>query len=92
MKYNSRDYFRATGVLPAQDDLERVNCDKVGAFGHSQCGWCETHNRPRSYCPSECHVEETEFHDDPDPCPICRNPDPYEDPCGCFTELHYGKD
>jgi hypothetical protein len=38
------------GVTPQQDDLERVNCDRVGDIGHFQCGVCEKHNQPRFIC------------------------------------------
>lgn len=35
---------------PQQDDLDRVNCDRVGELGHSCCGVCEKHNKPRFQC------------------------------------------
>jgi hypothetical protein len=40
----------AVGTDPIQDDLERSNCDKAGHPGHSCCGWCITHNKPRYMC------------------------------------------
>jgi hypothetical protein len=35
---------------PVHDDLERVNCDRVGEPGHWQCGICDNHSRPRFEC------------------------------------------
>jgi len=43
-------FFKATGHTPVNDDLERVNCEKAGEFGHMSCGWCEEHNQPEFYC------------------------------------------
>lgn len=40
----------ATGRVPERDELERVNCDKVGEKGHRLCGWCIPCNRPRYDC------------------------------------------
>ncbi len=39
-------FTQATGAAPENDDLERVNCPKVGTAGHRQCGWCEVHEQP----------------------------------------------
>ncbi len=53
------DYYQfkaKTGHPPVYDDLTRVNCAKVGEFGHWQCGWCDIHDRPRFQCGSECLV------------------------------------
>lgn len=38
------------GHKPEQDDLERSNCDRVGSVGHSMCGWCDEHEKPRFMC------------------------------------------
>lgn len=35
---------------PERDDLERVNCDKAGEFGHFMCGICAEHTKPRFEC------------------------------------------
>lgn len=35
---------------PIQDDMERINCNKVGMVGHQQCGICKEHNQPRFRC------------------------------------------
>ena len=45
------EQFRAlTGRWPMHDDLERVNCDKVGQVGHFCCGWCERRGIPSFEC------------------------------------------
>lgn len=45
------DVFRLrTRREPKNDDLERVNCNRVGEFGHFMCGWCPDHNAPRFHC------------------------------------------
>lgn len=44
------EFKRLTGRMPEHDDLERVNCDKVGAVGHWQCGWCDEHCSPNFSC------------------------------------------
>lgn len=38
------------GYLPVDDDLERVNCSKVGRTGHQMCGWCFQCDKPRFIC------------------------------------------
>lgn len=44
----TRDQFiEATGRIPEPGDLERVNCDEIGAFFHRKCGWCERGNLPQ---------------------------------------------
>jgi len=40
-------FLAATGREPEQDDLERANCDKAGAIGHSCCGWNKLLNKPQ---------------------------------------------
>lgn len=35
----AEQFTMAVGVAPADDDLERCNCDKPGHFGHWACGW-----------------------------------------------------
>ena len=37
-KISYRQYFNIVGRPPAQDDLERVNCDCAGKMGHESCG------------------------------------------------------
>ena len=44
------EFKEKTGEWAVGDDLERVNCKEVGKFGHSQCGWCEEHDKPRFSC------------------------------------------
>ena len=46
----AKEFELRVGLPPKQDDLDRVNCEKVGTPGHVQCGWCWTHNRPRFEC------------------------------------------
>lgn len=41
------DFVQAAGREPEQDDLERVNCAKAGAIGHTCCGWNHELNKPQ---------------------------------------------
>ena len=43
-------FAQATGFNPEDDDMERVNCDRVGTKGHISCGWCDKHAKPRFLC------------------------------------------
>lgn len=54
----AEEFEKKFGAPPIQDDLERVNCPTVGDFGHSQCGVCAKHNKPRFLC--GCFVESAE--------------------------------
>lgn len=47
---SERQFTEVAGHAPANDDLERANCDKAGQIGHWSCGWCEQCNRPRYQC------------------------------------------
>lgn len=38
------------GIKPKNDDLERVNCPRVGELGHWMCGICSIHHGPRFAC------------------------------------------
>lgn len=48
-------YFLKEYRWPKDDDLARVNCPNAGAPGHSHCGWCEIHDRPRFECVCHAH-------------------------------------
>jgi hypothetical protein len=37
------------GFAPTNDDLDRVACPQVGAWGHWLCGVC-AHDKPRWLC------------------------------------------
>lgn len=50
MTYTSAQYREMTGHDPEQDDLERLNCEQAGKAGHSQCGYCPEHHKPRFLC------------------------------------------
>ncbi len=50
MKIDAKEFEEKTGRKPEDDDLERVNCTMVGRMGHSSCGWCYEHSRPRYEC------------------------------------------
>lgn len=50
MEITEAIFTKATGRPPEQDDLERCNCKGAGTFGHSMCGWCETHGQPVFTC------------------------------------------
>ena len=36
------------------DDLERINCDRIGEIWHLQCGWCHDHHKPMWECDECC--------------------------------------
>lgn len=50
LEMTAAEFERRTGAPPMNDDLDRVNCTRVGAVGHYLCGWCFTHDRPRASC------------------------------------------
>lgn len=43
-------YKERFGAVPTNDDLERVNCNMAGNMGHSSCGYCLVHRKPRFVC------------------------------------------
>ena len=53
---NKEEYFRSTGYVPEQDDLQRANCKKAGEPMHSCCGWCKEHDLPIFMC--GCSLED----------------------------------
>jgi hypothetical protein len=50
MKITAEYFKKATGLDPERDDLERCNCNHVGQPGHSDCGWCLSHDKPVFMC------------------------------------------
>lgn len=46
----AEEFTSKMGIEPVNDDLERVNCEHAGEFGHRYCGWCDDHNKPRFMC------------------------------------------
>lgn len=44
------EFIIAVGREPVLDDMDRVNCVDAGQPGHYQCGWCDTHDKPRFIC------------------------------------------
>jgi len=54
MKITKKIFKEKTGHNPVDDDLERCNCNLVGAVGHSYCGWCDKHDLPRFVCGCDC--------------------------------------
>ncbi len=46
----AQDFVILVGRDPEGDDLERANCEKPGTRGHSQCGICPDHHKPRFEC------------------------------------------
>lgn len=50
------EFEAKVGHKPEQDDLERANCELAGNIGHSMCGWCLNHDKPRFIC--GCLVKE----------------------------------
>lgn len=53
------DFKHMTGRDHSYDDLERVNCNKVGDVGHRQCGVCPEHDKPRFICGCMANYEFT---------------------------------
>lgn len=49
MTISFKQFKKATGNKPIQDDLKRVNCSKRG-IGHDSCGWCVKCDAPYFYC------------------------------------------
>ena len=47
---NGLEFLERFGYIPEHDDLDRVNCNKVGEIGHWACGICPNHNKPRFEC------------------------------------------
>ncbi len=36
---------------------EQVECRKIGTIGHTTCGWCLKHDRPRHECDLDCAMK-----------------------------------
>jgi hypothetical protein len=53
----AEDYKKATGDDPANDDLERCNCEDAGKMFHHSCGWCFEHNRPIFQCGCNTYID-----------------------------------
>lgn len=47
---DAQQFKNATGRYPRADDLDRVNCQRVGNLGHYFCGWCGDCQMPRFIC------------------------------------------
>lgn len=47
---SEEEFLEKVGRLPVDDELERVNCEYIGTRGHSSCGWCKEHDKPRAQC------------------------------------------
>ena len=51
MKESTKEIFEKRFYKsPLLDDLERVNCNRVGEIGHQFCGVCRKHKQPRFMC------------------------------------------
>lgn len=35
---------------PTAEEMNKINCDQSGVIGHTLCGWCTKHDRPRLVC------------------------------------------
>lgn len=51
------EYELRFGLVPQDDDLERVNCKQAGTEGHRFCGVCKTHKMPRFECSCPMFME-----------------------------------
>ena len=56
----AQEFEARTGYAPAQDDLDRVNCEEAGTVGHLCCGWCEKHDGPMFQC--GCRAKDANKH------------------------------
>ena len=54
-KITEKGFTRAVGRAPDPntDDMDRTNCKRVGTPGHTRCGWCLEHQKPRFICGCE---------------------------------------
>lgn len=57
MTITIEEFRKMTEFLPEQDDLERANCHLAGNIGHSSCGVCLEHNKPRFICGCLVHQQ-----------------------------------
>jgi len=48
--FTKEEYTDKVGEEPTDDDLSQCNCAIVGIPGHTFCGWCEEHDKPRAVC------------------------------------------
>jgi hypothetical protein len=46
----AQEFEEKTGSPPIEDELERVNCPRVGIAGHRNCGWCAICDNPAFSC------------------------------------------
>ena len=60
---DTKEFTLATGRLPENADLERVNCNEVGSVGHYMCGVCHEHSMPRFAGHSKCKSGIDSHHD-----------------------------
>lgn len=49
MRLTKEQYIKRFGSIQ-QDDYDRATCRRVGQPGHSQCGICRVHHKPRFQC------------------------------------------
>lgn len=50
MPMTEAEFTQLAGYPPENDDLDRVNCERVGVPGHFLCGMCSVHEKPRTVC------------------------------------------
>lgn len=48
--FTEQDFIAMTGREPEYDDMERLNCEHAGTFGHHYCGYCSSCNKPKFMC------------------------------------------
>ena len=59
----SKEFKEATGFPPANDDLERCNCEFAGEPSHMFCGWCPHCPGPVFLCTVSSHRYEVKSDD-----------------------------
>ena len=48
------------GREPSEEDIAQANCKVIGIPGHTFCGWCDEHDKPRIVC--QCAAGDVKYH------------------------------
>lgn len=59
--WTAEDFKRNLGMEPEADDLDRINCEHAGDFGHRGCGLC-SHDRPKFWPCADCQASALDGH------------------------------
>jgi len=50
MPVTKEQFEEKVGREPTETELSQCNCEIIGIPGHSFCGWCDEHDKPRFEC------------------------------------------